>query len=92
MALTPLAATDVCESAAARGLLVRRIQSGMWRDHEFAAQNDRAWSGMRAPTDIANAKTNNAEARRFIEGQNSSAGPLVFILTTTEFERPLRYA
>lgn len=67
MKLSPIAAIDVCRTAAAHGLVIARIEGGMWHNPGFEARYDCIWDGASPPVTLAVAEKNNGEAERFIE-------------------------
>jgi len=62
MKLTPDAAVDVCLQAAQHGLVVVRIEGGIWHSPGFEARLDRIWDGADPPIDLDRAMANNARA------------------------------
>ncbi len=62
MKLTPEAAIDVCLEAAQRGLVVVRIEGGIWHSPGFEARLDCIWDGAEPPIDLKRAIANNARA------------------------------
>jgi len=69
MKLTPEAAIEVCERAAKRGLLVSRIEGGIWRNPGFEARIDCIWDGAEPPLDAKAAHANNLTAIEFIRSE-----------------------
>ncbi|GAB2915219.1 hypothetical protein GCM10027093_62280 [Paraburkholderia jirisanensis] len=80
MKLTTQAAIAVCEQAAKRGLLVVRIEGGIWHSHGFEARVDCIWDGADPPIDIDAAHKNNLEAIQFILSEPSEYD--TFIVTS----------
>ena len=88
MKLTLNAAIGVCEGALELGLLVSRIEGGIWRNPGFESQGDCIWDGMDPPISKADAARNNLAARDFLK-----AGCLqcdVFLITTSPIQRDHR--
>src|SRR5688572_3407576 len=78
MKLTRDAAADVCTLAIDHGLVVERIEGGIWHNPGFEARLDCIWDGMDPPLDRDAAIQNNLKAERFIH----SAGECdSFVLT-----------
>ena len=79
MKLTTEAAIEVCHVAAEHGLIVARIEGGIWRHPGFEARLDCIWNGADPPIGLTEAAANNAEAARFIKEKSNKHD--VFILT-----------
>lgn len=79
MKLTSGAAIEVCRVAAEHGLIVARIEGGIWRHPGFEARLDCIWNGADPPISVTEAAANNAEAVRFIIAKSDTHD--VFILT-----------
>lgn len=79
MRLSPDAAIEVCGSAAAHGLVVARIEGGIWLNPGFESRLDCIWDGADPPLDTAAAHANNVLAIQFIESKRKFHD--VFILT-----------
>jgi hypothetical protein len=69
MILTTEAAIDVCQRAAWRGLLVSRIEGGIWHNPGFEARIDCIWDGGEPPLDTQAAHKNNLAAIEFIRSK-----------------------
>lgn len=69
MKLSPEAAIAVCEQAAHRGLLVARIEGGIWHNPKFEARIDCIWDGADPPLDAEAAHVNNLSAIEFIRSE-----------------------
>lgn len=80
MRLEARAAIDVCRMAADRGLVVSRIEGGVWRHPGFESRLDCIWDGRDPPLSIDSARENNEEAALFVNGKAESECN-VFILT-----------
>lgn len=80
MRLSPNAAADVCLKAASHGLVVARVEGGIWHYPGFEARHDCIWDGGDPPIETLAAHENNLQAAEFIESQRT--GHSVFILTT----------
>ena len=79
MKLTPEASVAVCRSAAGHGLVIARIEGGIWHDPGFEARYDCIWDGADPPLSAEAAQVNNDAAKEFIEKQREIHG--AFILT-----------
>ncbi len=79
MMLTPQAAVNVCQSAASHGLVIARIEGGIWHNPAFEARYDCIWDGADPPLNAEEAQANNDVAVEFIESQREIHG--AFILT-----------
>jgi hypothetical protein len=69
MKLSRSAAINVCREAAARGLLVVKIEGGINRGRTFEARLDAIWDGVDPPIDADMAEQNNLRAANFISAQ-----------------------
>lgn len=79
MKLSPTAALSVCNEATARGLVVARVEGGMWHSPGFEARLDCIWDGTDPPIEIEEANTNNRRAADFV--RNESDVHSVFVIT-----------
>lgn len=79
MRLSPEAAIGVCERAASEGVVVSRIEGGIWLNPGFESRLDCIWDGADPPLTQASAHTNNLLALEFIQTQ--AAAHSAFILT-----------
>ncbi|WP_319001729.1 colicin immunity protein [Burkholderia cenocepacia] len=79
MKLTTEAAIDVCERAAQQGLVVARIEGGIWRNPGFEARVDCIWDGADPPVDLDAAEQNNQRAAEFIRSESPPHD--VFVVT-----------
>ena len=84
MKLSSEAAVQVCEQAANYGLVVSRVEGGIWHFPGFEARIDCIWDGDDPPVDAARAKTNNAVAANFIRSE--SVVHDAFIITAPRFD------
>jgi hypothetical protein len=66
MLLSPQAAIEVCEQASHRGLVVARVEGGIWHAGLFEPRIDCIWDGADPPIDVEAAAVNNARAADFI--------------------------
>jgi hypothetical protein len=80
MILKPYAALEVCQSALSRGLLISRIEGGVWDGRRFQPMGDCIWDGVDPPVQGGVALINNAKACGFIE--EASKEHNAFVLTT----------
>ena len=69
MRLSPKAAVAVCERAAPQGLIVARIEGGIWLDPGFESRLDCIWDGADPPLSQSEAHANNLKAAEFIQEQ-----------------------
>ena len=79
MRLSPEAAIGVCERAASEGIVVSRIEGGIWLNPGFESRLDCIWDGSPPPLTQTAAHTNNLLAVGFIQAQ--AAVHSAFILT-----------
>ncbi|MEN7529545.1 colicin immunity protein [Cupriavidus sp. DL-D2] len=79
MKLSTNAAVAVCESAVKHGLLIARIEGGIWHAPGFEARLDCIWDGFNPPVDLQLAEQNNREAAAFIRKESGMHD--VFVLT-----------
>jgi hypothetical protein len=84
MKLTPAAAIEVCKEAARRGLVVARIEGGIWHNPGFEARLDCIWDGADPPLDRQEAEANNVLAAEFVRSESGIHG--AFILTAPPLE------
>ena len=80
MKLSAAAAIEVCNTAADRGLLVARIEGGIWSPQSFEARLDCIWDGADPPIDKEGAHRNNGLAAQFIQEEMGRHN--AFVLTT----------
>lgn len=69
MKLSREAAITVCLDAARRGVLILRIEGGIWTDGTFEARLDAVWDGADPPVAENDASENNRAAASFIRLQ-----------------------
>ncbi|MNQ92081.1 Colicin-E5 immunity protein [compost metagenome] len=79
MKLSTDAAIEVCELATQRGLVVARIEGGIWHFPGFEARLDCIWDGGDPPVEFNVAERNNIMAANFIRSE--CAVHDVFIIT-----------
>ena len=79
MKLSPQAALEVCRSAAGNGLVIARVEGGIWHNPGFEARLDCIWDGVDPPLNQVAAVANNDAAAEFVEKQSQAHD--VFILT-----------
>jgi Colicin-E5 Imm protein len=60
------AAAEICAEAAARDLLIARIEGGNWRHPGFQPSGLFVWDGLDPPATADAAKINNDHGRRFV--------------------------
>jgi Colicin-E5 Imm protein len=63
------AAVAICEHAARHGLVVARIEGGIWHAPGFEARLDCIWDGVEPPVDQRTAEQNNRMAVEFIQAE-----------------------
>ncbi|WP_240648272.1 colicin immunity protein [Pararobbsia silviterrae] len=80
MRMTTQAAIAVCSEAAERGLVVARIEGGIWHNPGFEARIDCIWDSAEYPPKVDAINTNNLAAANFIHAQERDYD--VFIVTT----------
>ena len=73
------AAIAVCERATARGLVIARIEGGIWHSPGFEARLDCIWDGGDPPVGLGVAEENNLAAAEFIRSESDKHN--VFVLT-----------
>jgi len=66
MKLSAAAAIAVCEQAAQRGIVVARVEGGIWHNPQFEARIDCIWDGADAPIGRQAAHEKNLMALKFI--------------------------
>jgi len=66
MKLDREAAVEVCLEVASRGLLVLRIEGGIWSNRTFEARLDAVWDEADPPIEEKEADENNRAAANFI--------------------------
>lgn len=79
MKLDVHAAIQVCEQAAEHGLVISRIEGGIWHFPGFEARLDCIWDGLDPPVSISAAMQNNLVAANFIRSESGKHD--VFVLT-----------
>ena len=79
MKLSRKAAVDACLNAALHGLVIVKIEGGIWRNGTFEARLDAIWVGADPPIETENAGRNNLNASEFIRCQEDTYN--AFILT-----------
>lgn len=83
MKLTVTAANAVCEQAARRGLVIYRVEGGIWHPTGFEARVDCIWDGEFPPIDYHKAEANNLRAATFISSEREVHD--VFVLSAKAF-------
>ena len=73
------AAVEVCLEAIRHGLIVARIEGGLWRNPGFEARLDCIWNGADPPVESSAAIRNNREAADFIQSESRTHD--AFVLT-----------
>ncbi|MGF6731033.1 hypothetical protein OKW50_003114 [Paraburkholderia youngii] len=82
MRLSSDAAIAVCERAAQHGLVIARIEGGIWHSPGFEARLDCIWDGVDPPVDVGAAEQNNLAAAEFIRSETPVHD--VFIVTAPQ--------
>ena len=80
MKLRPAAAFEVCEQAFKHGLLVVRVEGGIWHEPGFEARIDCIWDGLTPPIADREAEENNRRAAKFVQEEQFAHS--AFIITT----------
>jgi hypothetical protein len=80
MTLTSTAAQDVCRKALEHGVVVVRIEGGIWHNPGFEARLDCIWDGVDPPVSETEAAINNARALEMIREESEVHDG--FIITT----------
>lgn len=70
MKLSTDAAIAICERATQRGLVIARIEGGIWHFPGFEARVDCIWDGLCPPVDVNAAEQNNLAAAEFIRTES----------------------
>ncbi|MGD1326115.1 colicin immunity protein [Pandoraea pnomenusa] len=70
MKLSADAAIAVCERAARHGLVIARIEGGIWHSPGFEARLDCIWDGVDPPVERVAAEQNNLAAVAFIRSES----------------------
>lgn len=83
MCLAPDAARNVCLAAVDHGLLIWRVEGGIWRHPCFEARLDCILEGIDPPVARAEAELNNTRAADFVVTMRASHS--AFVLTVTPF-------
>ncbi|MCM3609567.1 colicin immunity protein [Cupriavidus pauculus] len=79
MKLSTNAAVAVCESAVEHGLVIARVEGGIWHAPGFEARLDCIWDGVDPPVNRRMAEQNNCAAAAFIRLESGMHD--VFVLT-----------
>lgn len=80
MKLSADAAIEVCKRASQHGLVIARVEGGLWHFPGFEARLDCIWDGVELPVDTRAAEKNNLAAAEFIRSERQIHD--VFIVTT----------
>lgn len=79
MKLSAHAATAICERAADQGLVIARVEGGIWHFPGFEARLDCIWDGVDPPVEFRAAVQNNLAAADFVRSESNTHD--VFVLT-----------
>lgn len=79
MKLSADAAIAVCERASQHGLVIVRIEGGIWHFPGFEARLDCIWDGVEPPVDVGAAEQNNLAGAEFIRSESEAHD--VFVVT-----------
>jgi Colicin-E5 Imm protein len=79
MKVSAYAAIAICERAAQHGLVIARIEGGIWHAPEFEARLDCIWDGLNPPMDRETAGRYNRDAAEFIQVEQTVHD--VFVIT-----------
>ena len=85
MKLSREAALAVCLDATTRGVLVVKIEGGIWSNGIFEARLDAVWDGADPPVEENAAHQNNLAAANFIRSQ--PPGYNAFVITSASFAK-----
>ena|SRR5690349_675452 len=77
MRLTPQAAIDVCIDAAQRGVVIVRIEGGIWHAPGFEGRLDCIWDGAEPPLGLSSAMANNLRAAEFVRSEQAGHGAFI---------------
>lgn len=80
MKLTATAALEVCQKALAFGVMVTRVEGGIWHNPGFEARVDCIWDGCSPPITQNDARANNCRAADFVVMESKAHD--VFVITT----------
>lgn len=75
--LTLDAAVRVCELSSERGLVIYRVEGGIWRSPGFEARYDAIWDGQMPPLSTDAARSNNSRAIEMIQHDNAGCDTFV---------------
>jgi hypothetical protein len=84
MKLSADSATAICRAAGARGLVITRVEGGIWHHPGFEARVVCIWDGVDPPVSRDVAMVNNKAARDFINDEKSEHD--TFVITALRFE------
>ena len=76
-------AISVCRQCEEHGLLVFRIEGGIWWGSKFEVRLDSIWDGCDLPCDRNTARKNNLLAEKFVEAEPEEYN--AFIITSVRF-------
>lgn len=79
MKVSANAAVAICERAAQRGLVIARVEGGIWHAPGFEARLDCIWDGVDPPVDQRTAEQNNHAAAEFVRTEQAVHD--VFVIT-----------
>lgn len=83
MKMTVAAAISVCEQAINHGLIVSRIEGGIWHNPGFEARLDCIWDGADSSVDKVSAEKSNRSATGFIKSESFQHD--TFIVAVSKF-------
>lgn len=83
MKMTIAAAISVCEQAISHGLIVSRIEGGIWHNPGFEARLDCIWDEADSSVDKFSAEKSNRSATGFIKSESFQHD--TFIVTVSKF-------
>ncbi|KWR76108.1 colicin immunity protein [Pseudomonas citronellolis] len=83
MKMTIAAAISVCEQAINHGLIVSRIEGGIWHNPGFEARLDCIWDEADSSVDKFSAEKSNRSATGFIKSESFQHD--TFIVTVSKF-------
>ena len=72
MKLSAAAAIAVCEHATRYGLVITRVEGGIWHSPGFEARLDCIWDGVDPTVNVSVAESNNKTAAEFIRSESQA--------------------
>jgi hypothetical protein len=88
MKLGRSAAAEACRAAAHRGLVVVKLEGGIWKNGTFEARLDAIWDGIDPPTDNESASKNNLSAAEFIQARDAAYNAFIITVASVAGYQP----